>query len=242
LSAHRDLSPKLRYGTPQTVLTDQYSTKRLGNLLIFFLKGDGRPDPHTGVEFEEGSERIEIRIARAGRHGNAGLLSPTGTDTRCVRPGAHFKIGDADAFVDAKDPSQGLPFSGNIVKDPKLATGTFAQVRRWHCGWSRCGSRGERPQFWSSRSHDRFVSKFDYSASPAMDCHSSGWWPFRQCSHATRENRGYWFVLAFAASALGSTYGFLQARGRSVWCKRSGLLSPCADGLTSESLILHSQC
>jgi feruloyl-CoA synthase len=39
-----------------------------------------------------------------------------------------FRIGDVGAFVDPSDPLQGLLFSGRMVEDFKLATGTFVEV------------------------------------------------------------------------------------------------------------------
>lgn len=39
-----------------------------------------------------------------------------------------YKIGDAGVFVDPEDPVQGLIFSGRVVEDFKLTTGTFVHV------------------------------------------------------------------------------------------------------------------
>jgi feruloyl-CoA synthase len=39
-----------------------------------------------------------------------------------------YKIGDAGIFVDDNDPVQGLIFSGRVVEDFKLTTGTFVHV------------------------------------------------------------------------------------------------------------------
>jgi feruloyl-CoA synthase len=39
-----------------------------------------------------------------------------------------YKIGDAGMFVDENDPTQGLIFSGRVVEDFKLTTGTFVHV------------------------------------------------------------------------------------------------------------------
>ena len=39
-----------------------------------------------------------------------------------------YKIGDAGVFVDDNDPVQGLIFSGRVVEDFKLTTGTFVHV------------------------------------------------------------------------------------------------------------------
>ncbi len=39
-----------------------------------------------------------------------------------------YKIGDAGTFVDPDDPAKGINFSGRVVEDFKLTTGTFVQV------------------------------------------------------------------------------------------------------------------
>lgn len=50
------------------------------------------------------------------------------------------------------------------------------------------------------------------------------------------QERSPWFVLAFAvACALGSIYGFLKARGRSVWPSSCGVASRFAGGCEGDT-------
>ena len=104
--------------TAPTATSTYWETERVGLIGV----------PFPGVELKMvpvgGKYELRLRgvIVTPGYHGQADLTKAAFDEE------GFYKIGDAGVFVDENDPSQGLIFSGRVVEDFKLTTGTFVHV------------------------------------------------------------------------------------------------------------------
>jgi feruloyl-CoA synthase len=86
----------------------------------------GLPFPGVELKMVPSGPKYELRLrgvhVTPGYHGQPDLTKAAFDDE------GFYCIGDAGVFVDPDDPVQGLIFSGRVVEDFKLMTGTFVQV------------------------------------------------------------------------------------------------------------------
>jgi feruloyl-CoA synthase len=86
----------------------------------------GLPFPGVELKMVPSGPKYELRLrgvnVTPGYYGQPDLTKAAFDDE------GFYCIGDAGVFVDPQDPVQGLIFSGRVVEDFKLMTGTFVQV------------------------------------------------------------------------------------------------------------------
>src|SRR4051812_41000105 len=86
----------------------------------------GLPFPGVALKMVPAGPKYELRLrginVTPGYYGQPELTKAAFDDE------GFYCIGDAGVFVDPDDPVQGLIFSGRVVEDFKLMTGTFVQV------------------------------------------------------------------------------------------------------------------
>src|ERR1700710_2247318 len=109
------------WGSTETAPTSTgtyWDTERVGLI--------GLPFPGVELKMVPTGAKYELRLrginVTPGYFGQPDLTKAAFDDER------FYCIGDAGVFVDPRDPTQGLIFSGRVVEDFKLTTGTFVQV------------------------------------------------------------------------------------------------------------------
>ena len=109
------------WGSTETAPTSTgtyWDTERVGLI--------GLPFPGVELKLVPFGEKYELRLRGAnvtpGYYGRPDLTQAAFDDE------GFYCIGDAGVFVDPEDPVKGLIFSGRVVEDFKLTTGTFVQV------------------------------------------------------------------------------------------------------------------
>jgi feruloyl-CoA synthase len=104
--------------TSPTSTGTYWDTERVGLI--------GLPFPGVELKMVPFGEKYELRLRGAnvtpGYYGRPDLTEAAFDDE------GFYCIGDAGVFVDPNDPAKGLIFSGRVVEDFKLTTGTFVQV------------------------------------------------------------------------------------------------------------------
>jgi feruloyl-CoA synthase len=104
--------------TAPTATSTYWNTERVGLI--------GLPYPGVELKMVPAGPKYELRlrgpIVTPGYHGQPELTALAFDEE------GFYRIGDAGAFVDPDDPSQGLVFAGRVVEDFKLASGTFVHV------------------------------------------------------------------------------------------------------------------
>ncbi|MBR1217591.1 AMP-binding protein [Bradyrhizobium sp. U87765 SZCCT0131] len=104
--------------TAPTATGTYWDTERVGLI--------GLPFPGVELKLVPVGPKYELRLrgvnVTPGYYGRPDLTAAAFDDE------GFYCIGDAAVFVDPDDPVQGLIFSGRIVEDFKLTTGTFVQV------------------------------------------------------------------------------------------------------------------
>ena len=104
--------------TAPTATSTYWNTERVGLI--------GLPFPGVELKMVPAGPKFELRlrgvIVTPGYHGRPDLTAQAFDEE------GFYKIGDAGAFVDPDDPSQGLVFAGRVVEDFKLTSGTFVHV------------------------------------------------------------------------------------------------------------------
>lgn len=95
-----------------------WNTERVGLI--------GLPFPGVELKMVPAADKYELRLK--GVNVTPGYYrQPELTESAFDEEG-FYRIGDAGAFADPDDPLEGLVFSGRVVEDFKLATGTFVHV------------------------------------------------------------------------------------------------------------------
>ncbi|HEX7882737.1 MAG TPA: AMP-binding protein [Afipia sp.] len=109
------------WGSTETAPTSTgtyWDTERVGLI--------GLPFPGVELKLVPAGSKYELRLrgvnVMPGYYGRPDLTEAAFDDE------GFYCIGDAGVFVDPEDPVQGLIFSGRVVEDFKLTTGTFVQV------------------------------------------------------------------------------------------------------------------
>lgn len=109
------------WGSTETAPTSTgtyWDTERVGLI--------GLPFPGVELKMVPVGPKYELRLrgvnVTPGYYGRPDLTKAAFDDE------GFYCIGDAGVFVDPEDPLQGLIFSGRVVEDFKLMTGTFVQV------------------------------------------------------------------------------------------------------------------
>lgn len=104
--------------TSPTSMGTYWNTARVGLI--------GLPFPGVELKMVPAGPKYELRLrgvnVTPGYHGRPDLTAAAFDEE------GFYCIGDAGVFVDDDDPRQGLIFSGRVVEDFKLMTGTFVQV------------------------------------------------------------------------------------------------------------------
>lgn len=104
--------------TSPTSMGTYWDTERVGLI--------GLPFPGVELKMVPAGPKYELRLrgvnVTPGYYGRPDLTAAAFDDE------GFYCIGDAGVFVDDDDPMQGLIFSGRVVEDFKLMTGTFVQV------------------------------------------------------------------------------------------------------------------
>jgi feruloyl-CoA synthase len=104
--------------TAPTATGTYWDTERVGLI--------GLPFPGVELKLVPVGPKYELRLrgvnVTPGYYGRPDLTAAAFDDE------GFYCIGDAAVFVDPDEPSQGLIFSGRVVEDFKLTTGTFVQV------------------------------------------------------------------------------------------------------------------
>ena len=104
--------------TAPTATSTYWETERVGLI--------GVPYPGVELKMVPVGDKYELRlrgiIVTPGYHGQPDLTKAAFDEE------GFYKIGDAGVFVDENNPSEGLIFSGRVVEDFKLTTGTFVHV------------------------------------------------------------------------------------------------------------------
>jgi feruloyl-CoA synthase len=86
----------------------------------------GLPFPGVELKMVPAGPKYELRLR--GVHVTPGYYGQPELTKAAFDEEGFYCIGDAGVFVDPEDPVQGLIFSGRVVEDFKLMTGTFVQV------------------------------------------------------------------------------------------------------------------
>ncbi|MCA6108298.1 AMP-binding protein [Bradyrhizobium cenepequi] len=86
----------------------------------------GLPFPGVELKMVPCGSQYELRLR--GVNVTPGYLGQPDLTRAAFDEEGFYCIGDAGVFVDPEDPSQGLIFSGRVVEDFKLTTGTFVHV------------------------------------------------------------------------------------------------------------------
>jgi feruloyl-CoA synthase len=86
----------------------------------------GLPFPGVELKMVPAGPKYELRLR--GVHITPGYYGQPDLTRAAFDDEGFYCIGDAGVFVDPQDPVQGLIFSGRVVEDFKLMTGTFVQV------------------------------------------------------------------------------------------------------------------
>eukprot|EP01035_Chromulina_nebulosa_P001639 gene1639-2207_t len=109
------------WGSTETAPTSTgtyWETERVGLI--------GLPFPGVELKMVPVGDKYELRLrgvnVMPGYYGRPDLTAAAFDEE------GFYKIGDAGVFVDPEDPVQGLIFSGRVVEDFKLTTGTFVHV------------------------------------------------------------------------------------------------------------------
>lgn len=109
------------FGSTETAPTSTgtyWDTERVGLI--------GLPFPGVELKLVPVGARYELRLR--GPNVTPGYLGRPDLTAAAFDEEGFYCIGDAAEFVDPQDPVQGLIFSGRVVEDFKLMTGTFVQV------------------------------------------------------------------------------------------------------------------
>jgi feruloyl-CoA synthase len=86
----------------------------------------GLPFPGVELKMVPCGSKYELRLR--GINVTPGYLGQPDLTRAAFDEEGFYRIGDAGVFVDPEDPLQGLIFSGRVVEDFKLMTGTFVHV------------------------------------------------------------------------------------------------------------------
>ena len=109
------------WGSTETAPTSTgtyWDTERVGLI--------GLPFPGVELKMVPCGSKYELRLR--GVNVTPGYLGRPDLTKAAFDEEGFYCIGDAGVFVDPEDPSQGLIFSGRVVEDFKLTTGTFVHV------------------------------------------------------------------------------------------------------------------
>ena len=100
---------------------------------VTFTRGDGvrsgmigLPVPGVEVKLVPEGDKIEMRVR--GPSVTPGYWRQPELTRAAFDEEGFYRLGDAVAWVDANDPTQGLVFDGRVAEDFKLATGTWVSV------------------------------------------------------------------------------------------------------------------
>jgi feruloyl-CoA synthase len=104
--------------TGPTSTATYWDTERVGLI--------GLPFPGVELKMVPTGPKYELRLR--GVHVTPGYYRQPELTQAAFDDEGFYCIGDAGVFVDPDDPVQGLIFSGRVVEDFKLMTGTFVQV------------------------------------------------------------------------------------------------------------------
>lgn len=109
------------WGSTETAPTSTgtyWDTERVGLI--------GLPFPGVELKMVPFGDKYELRLR--GANVTPGYFGRPDLTEAAFDEEGFYCIGDAGVFVDPNDPVQGLIFSGRVVEDFKLMTGTFVQV------------------------------------------------------------------------------------------------------------------
>ena len=109
------------WGSTETAPTSTgtyWDTERVGLI--------GLPFPGVELKMVPSGAKYELRLR--GVNVTPGYFGQPDLTAAAFDDEGFYCIGDAGVFVDPDDPTQGLIFSGRVVEDFKLTTGTFVQV------------------------------------------------------------------------------------------------------------------
>ncbi len=109
------------WGSTETAPTSTgtyWDTERVGLI--------GLPFPGVELKMVPTGAKYELRLR--GVNVTPGYFGQPELTKAAFDDEGFYCIGDAGVFVDPDDPTQGLIFSGRVVEDFKLTTGTFVQV------------------------------------------------------------------------------------------------------------------
>lgn len=109
------------WGSTETAPTSTgtyWDTERVGLI--------GLPFPGVELKLVPAGPKYELRLR--GVNVTPGYFGRPDLTEAAFDDEGFYCIGDAGVFVDPEDPTQGLIFSGRVVEDFKLTTGTFVQV------------------------------------------------------------------------------------------------------------------
>lgn len=109
------------WGSTETAPTSTgtyWDTERVGLI--------GLPFPGVELKMVPTGAKYELRLR--GVNVTPGYFGQPDLTKAAFDEEGFYCIGDAGVFVDPEDPTQGLIFSGRVVEDFKLTTGTFVQV------------------------------------------------------------------------------------------------------------------
>jgi feruloyl-CoA synthase len=104
--------------TAPTATGTYWDTERVGLI--------GLPFPGVELKMVPTGGKYELRLR--GINVMPGYFGQPDLTKAAFDEEGFYCIGDAGVFVDPSDPTQGLIFSGRVVEDFKLTTGTFVQV------------------------------------------------------------------------------------------------------------------
>ena len=104
--------------TSPTSTGTYWDTERVGLI--------GLPFPGVELKMVPVDDKYELRLR--GVNVMPGYYKQPELTAAAFDEEGFYKIGDAGVFVDDNDPVQGLIFSGRVVEDFKLTTGTFVHV------------------------------------------------------------------------------------------------------------------
>jgi feruloyl-CoA synthase len=104
--------------TSPTSTGTYWNTERVGLI--------GLPFPGVELKMVPVGSKYELRLR--GVNVTPGYYGQPELTKAAFDEEGFYKIGDAGVFVDDNDPTQGLIFSGRVVEDFKLTTGTFVHV------------------------------------------------------------------------------------------------------------------
>ncbi len=85
----------------------------------------GLPPPGTELKLKPAGDRYELFIRTPTMMPRSGYLDAPAATAGVFDEEDYFRSGDAVAFADPADPTQGLVFAGRIADDFKLSSGTF---------------------------------------------------------------------------------------------------------------------